>query len=303
MVDDVALAFAHPFDRSAATGSAELDRISVRDLIVTVEIGAFQAERDTTQRIRFNVVVEVLPINASGADDVDTILSYDRITEAIHGELSAERLNLLETLAERIADRILLEPQAARVFVRIEKIDRGPGVLGVEIVRDAKDGDITAMGDAPRPVVVLLGADAIDDGAFQPWLDAACDHEGPVVFCVEPISGISVDEMHGKNAKDRVTLLAIEQAAWMLAGQDERFKVVGTWTELDWGMRNNQVSIVAPSKIVMDAVNQPSRIDSPTVADWVANELDATKVIFVGVPAIEGLMPMQVCDPKQVAFT
>ena len=45
-------------------------------------------------------------------------------------ELAEERLNLLETLAERIADRILHAPQALRVFVRIEKLDRGPGALG-----------------------------------------------------------------------------------------------------------------------------------------------------------------------------
>ena len=52
-----------------------------------------------------------------------------------HFVLSEERLNLLETLAERVAERILLAPQAQRVFVRIEKLDRGPGNLGVEIVR------------------------------------------------------------------------------------------------------------------------------------------------------------------------
>ena len=80
-------------------------------------------------------MVEVKPLDHKIEDDVDRILSYDRVTEAITIELNVERLNLLETLAERIADRILIEPQAIRVFVRIEKLDRGPGALGVEIVR------------------------------------------------------------------------------------------------------------------------------------------------------------------------
>ena len=66
-------------------------------------------------------------------------MSYDKVSEAIAFELSKERLNLLETLAERVAHRILFEPQAIRVFVRIEKLDRGPGALGVEIVRSIKD--------------------------------------------------------------------------------------------------------------------------------------------------------------------
>ena len=57
------------------------------------------------------------------------------VTEAIAAELASERLNLLETLAERTAERILAEPQAMRAFVRIEKLDRVSGSLGVEIER------------------------------------------------------------------------------------------------------------------------------------------------------------------------
>ncbi|MGB0800127.1 MAG: diguanylate cyclase, partial [Planktomarina sp.] len=44
MTDDIRLSFAHPHDRSEHT-RPDLDRISVRDMVMTVEIGAFQAER------------------------------------------------------------------------------------------------------------------------------------------------------------------------------------------------------------------------------------------------------------------
>ncbi|MGB8621236.1 MAG: dihydroneopterin aldolase, partial [Paracoccaceae bacterium] len=140
MTDDIKLAFAHPSDRAEAMQDAAdpRDRISLRDHVVEVEIGAFQAERGATQRVRFNVVVELRPSPTPLDDDVDRVLSYDTITEAIALELSSERLNLLETLAERIAQRLLAEPQPMRVFVRIEKLDRGPGALGVEIVRSRK---------------------------------------------------------------------------------------------------------------------------------------------------------------------
>ncbi|MGH1357118.1 MAG: dihydroneopterin aldolase, partial [Thalassovita sp.] len=47
--------------------------------VVEVEIGAFQQERGTTQRIRFNIVVEVQPLTGPVDDDVDRILSYDRV--------------------------------------------------------------------------------------------------------------------------------------------------------------------------------------------------------------------------------
>lgn len=143
MKNEIKLAFSHPVERSISNISdIELDRISLRDHIVEVEIGAFQSERGLTQRICFNVVVEVKPVHQVIDDDVDKILSYDKVTEAISDEVCAERVNLLETLAQRIADRVLIEPQAYRVFVRIEKLDRGPGALGVEIVRT--EGDISA---------------------------------------------------------------------------------------------------------------------------------------------------------------
>ena len=84
MTDETRLAFAHPSERAKATASTDpLDRISLSDHEREVEIGAFQAERGTTQRVRFNVVVEVRSEADAAADDVDRILSYDTIVEAI----------------------------------------------------------------------------------------------------------------------------------------------------------------------------------------------------------------------------
>lgn len=176
MTNDIRLAFAHPEERAeASAGAAPRDRISLRDHVAEVEIGAFQQERGTRQRVRFNVVVEVRPHPAPLQDDVDRILSYDRITESIGDELSAERLNLLETLAERIAERILAEPQAMRVFVRIEKLDRGPGALGVEIVRSRAEAPLRRTGEggeAVHPLVAFLDNAAIAAPDLPARLDA-----------------------------------------------------------------------------------------------------------------------------------
>ena len=151
MSSEIAQAFDHPDARSRATLlDSPLDRISLRDHIVDVEIGAFQAERGTTQRISFNVVVEVLPTSDDVDDDVDKILSYDKVTEAITIALREERLNLLETLADRVAERILWEPQAQRTFVRIEKLDRGSGALGVEIVRSKSKQNVVCSEEIGR---------------------------------------------------------------------------------------------------------------------------------------------------------
>ena len=189
MTSDIRLAFAHPEERAEASATADpRDRISLRDHVVEVEIGAFQQERGTRQRVRFDVVVEVRPHPAPLHDDVDRILSYDRITEAIAAELASERLNLLETLAERIAERILAEAQAMRVFVRIEKLDRGPGALGVEIVRSRAAAPLHESGGpdgaALHPVVVFLDTPAILAADLSVRLDALQASGLPVVLTV-----------------------------------------------------------------------------------------------------------------------
>lgn len=289
MQDDTTLAFAHPAERAAATAApgAPLDRISLRDHVREVEIGAFQAERGHLQRVRFNIVVEVVH-GGDIADDVDRILSYDRLTEAIAAELAAERLNLLETLAARIADRILGEPQARRVFVRIEKLDRGPGDLGVEIVRARDEAprdhrDVTAQ---PHPRICFLTNAEIAAPDLPALIDRLAADGMPLILCVGA-ADTPAPRSAAALAQRRIDLLAIEQNAWVLAGRDRRCIVVGTRTELDWAMRNGQISVWAPSKIVLDAVDGPSASprDALALVAWFAGQMQAAELLLPGTGA------------------
>ncbi|SCZ68758.1 dihydroneopterin aldolase [Epibacterium ulvae] len=283
MSSEIRLAFEHPDERSRATAGQPLDRLSVRDHLVEVEIGAFQAERGTTQRICFNIVVEIEPLPADLDDDVDRILSYDRVTEAIAHELAAERLNLLETLAERIAERILTEPQAVRAFVRIEKLDRGPGALGVEIVR-AQDQvrHVVHEEEVPHPRLMYLSNAAIDSVNLAGWIDQMECRERPLILCVGRHDQPMPQTGH-KMTQRRIDLLAIEQNAWRLASKDNRCVVVSTRTELDWAMKNGQICVWAPSKVVLDAVDSPAAAshDAVQLAAWFAATFEAGEMIVI----------------------
>lgn len=299
MTDEIRLAFAHPSERAEASSVTPHDRISLRDYVVEVEIGAFQQERGTLQRVRFNVVVEVLPLSGPIDDDVDRILSYDRVTEAISIELEAERINLLETLAARVAERILFEPQAERVFVRIEKLDRGPFSLGVEIVR-SRDG-VNPAGQAhvaaPHPRIVYLSNAAIASGHLQGWIDQLVLLGAPLILTVGAGENIAPQAANAL-AQRRIDLLAIEQNAWVLAACDHRCMVVGTRTELDWAMKNGQICIWAPSKIVLDAIDGPSASprDAVALAAWFATEMHAEELLLIGATGPETDVPLRVHD-------
>ncbi|MEM6973568.1 MAG: dihydroneopterin aldolase [Pseudomonadota bacterium] len=114
------------------------DRIYLRDYVIAVEIGAYRSEYGVTQRLSFDVVVEVVRNTAHLDDRVERVINYDTIIEAIHQIAEGPRIVLLETYAERLADAVLTDPRARRVHLSIAKLDRleGAARLGVEISRN-----------------------------------------------------------------------------------------------------------------------------------------------------------------------
>jgi len=114
---------------------AARNRIFVRDFVLPIRIGAYAHERDKPQRVRFNVDVDVLrPAHATA--DMRDVFSYDLITDGIRMIVAQEHIALLETLAERIAALVLAHPWVSAATVRAEKLDIGPGAVGVEIRRE-----------------------------------------------------------------------------------------------------------------------------------------------------------------------
>jgi dihydroneopterin aldolase len=112
----------------------DVDHVFVRDLVIPVEIGAYAHERGRVQRVRFNVEADVY--RTTGADDMRSIFSYDVVIDAIKMILAAGHIDLVETIAERLAESILLHERVRAVSVQIEKLDVAPGAVGVRIKRE-----------------------------------------------------------------------------------------------------------------------------------------------------------------------
>jgi dihydroneopterin aldolase len=292
MSDTDTVAFGELKNRSVATASQDpLDRISVRDYVFEAEIGAFQSERGVTQRLQASVVLEVSRHAAALDDDVDKVLSYDTIIEAIQAQLAVERINLLETFAERVAERVLADKRAIRTFIRIEKLDRIPGTLGVEIVRQqivtdtrlhaVQNPEIQSEEDV-RPGIIYLEAEVLTSAKLGNWLDAFAGLDEPVVICVGlHLSGRPTSASAA--IQRRIDLLAIEQNAWKLAEADARCVVVDSRTELEWSLGQDQLTVWAPSKMVLDAVDGPMDVQPAELASWFATEFDA-EVLVVSDP-------------------
>jgi dihydroneopterin aldolase len=123
-------------------GDLPRDRIFVSNYVREMELGVLADEHGTTQRVRFDISLEVAQRAAPLADRAAGVVSYDTLVAAIEAVAMGPRANLVETLAERLAELCLADPRARRVHLRIEKLDRlGSGAgLGVEIVRERAQG-------------------------------------------------------------------------------------------------------------------------------------------------------------------
>jgi dihydroneopterin aldolase len=119
----------------APGAAAPFDRVFMHDLVLDVEIGVYTHEKGVTQRVRFSVDVDVMPPTAALDDDIARAFDYDTIIKGITDIVARGHINLVETLAQDVARHCLAHPRAARVRVKIEKLDKGPGAVGVEIVR------------------------------------------------------------------------------------------------------------------------------------------------------------------------
>lgn len=113
------------------------DRVFLRDHIAEYEVGINADEYGVKQRLRFTVELDVRRYRPDFGDDVENVVSYDMIIDAIREFGEGPQINLLETLGEMLADRLLSERRVFRAQIRIEKLDRVSGALGIEIERRA----------------------------------------------------------------------------------------------------------------------------------------------------------------------
>lgn len=111
------------------------DRIFVRGLVLPVAIGAYDEEQGVTQKVSFTIEGAVAAVVAPQRDALADVPSYDDLVGAVRAVVAEGHINLVETMAERIAERCLSDKRIVSVLVRVEKLERGPASVGVEIVR------------------------------------------------------------------------------------------------------------------------------------------------------------------------
>ncbi|MFE8872577.1 dihydroneopterin aldolase [Acetobacter persici] len=118
-----------------------LRHLFLKNMVLDAHIGVFPHEQGVTQRIRVSVSFGVLDRNdlEVGADDLSRTVSYEDVVLLVRRIVQEGHVQLVETLAERIAAGALADARVRVVRVCIEKLDVFEEIeaVGVEIERRA----------------------------------------------------------------------------------------------------------------------------------------------------------------------
>jgi len=123
-----------------ADAGRSVRHVFVRDLVVDANIGIHDHERQGRQRVIVNVDLSVTEIARPVKDKIGEVLCYEEVAGGIEDIVATGHINLVETLAERVAQMCLRDERVEIARVRIEKPDAldNASSVGIEIERARK---------------------------------------------------------------------------------------------------------------------------------------------------------------------
>jgi len=113
------------------------DIVFLHDLTIETVIGIYDWERKIKQSVIFDLDMATDVSKAARSDHIDDAIDYKSVAKRLIDYVSEARFQLVETLAERVAEIVLTEFNVKWVRLRINKKGavRYAGDVGVVIER------------------------------------------------------------------------------------------------------------------------------------------------------------------------
>lgn len=114
-----------------------MDIIFLRDLRVDTLIGVYDWEKRVPQTLQIDLDIAVPDNRAAQTDDIKDALNYADVVRDIQRVLASRHFNLIETLAETIAQMLINDFKTPWVKVSVAKLNaiRGSRMVGISIER------------------------------------------------------------------------------------------------------------------------------------------------------------------------
>jgi dihydroneopterin aldolase len=102
-------------------GASASDRIALTGLRVRGRHGVYDFERENGQDFVVDVALELSTAPAAASDDVADTVHYGQLAEQLAQVVGGEPVNLLETLAARLAEVCLVDERVEAATVTVHK--------------------------------------------------------------------------------------------------------------------------------------------------------------------------------------
>ena len=114
-----------------------MDTIFLRELKIDTLIGVYDWERKVPQTLQIDLDIAMPNSKACSSDNIEDALDYAEIVKHLKQVLTSRHFNLLEALAEHIAQILLKDFNAPWVKVSVAKLQaiRGSKMVGICIER------------------------------------------------------------------------------------------------------------------------------------------------------------------------
>jgi dihydroneopterin aldolase len=97
------------------------DIVSIRDLRVSTVIGVYDWEREVEQALTFSVDMAADVARAAARDDLRDALDYSAVAHTVKCVVIEGKFQLIETVAERVAERLVADYGLTWVRVQVVK--------------------------------------------------------------------------------------------------------------------------------------------------------------------------------------
>ena len=115
----------------------QMDTIFLTDLRIETVVGIWEWERKIRQTVSIDLEMGADVATAAAHDDIEHTLNYKAVSKRIQSFVGESAFQLVETMAEKIANLILTEFEVPWVRVKVSKPGaiRGARDVGVRIYR------------------------------------------------------------------------------------------------------------------------------------------------------------------------
>lgn len=221
------------------------DQISLTGIQVHACHGVLEHEKTQPQPFLADIVLDIDLATAGVRDQLDGTVSYAEVAADAEQVLAGESVDLIETLAERIAARVLTRPAVERVEVTVRKPQAPAGVTFEPT--PAAGPAVTVRRSRDVPVVIALGANLGNPlHALSSAVSALRDLPGLRVLDVSDL--VSTLPVGGPTQPDYLNAVLVGRtrlAPWTLLAALHRIEGwYGREREVRWGARTLDLDLI-----------------------------------------------------------